>query len=77
MKLCNGVDENFEQYFVINIGYYITEVCITNRAFITNPYKNFHNNRDIFYDEKVLIFFKNTIAKPHAKRLRVAFKQIL
>ena len=31
------------------------------------------NNRDIVYDEMVLIFFMNTIAKPHVKRLRKAF----
>ena len=28
-----------------------------------------HNNRDIFYDEMVLIFFMNTIVKPRVKRL--------
>ena len=36
------------------------------------PYKSFHNNRDIFYDEMTLIFFMNTIAKPHVKRLPVS-----
>ena len=31
MRFCNGVDENFQHHFVINIGYYcITETCITN-----------------------------------------------
>ena len=29
----------------------------------------FHNNRDIVYDDMVLIFFMNTIAKPRVKRL--------
>ena len=33
------------------------------------PYKSIHINRDIFYDEMVLIFFMNTIAKPHVKKL--------
>ena len=31
----------------------------------------FHNNRDIVYDDMVLIFFMNTIAKPRVKRLSV------
>ena len=30
MRFCNGVDENFQHDFVINIGYCITEACITN-----------------------------------------------
>ena len=30
MRFCNGVDENFPLDLVINIGYYITEACITN-----------------------------------------------
>ena len=33
------------------------------------PYKSIQNNYDIFYGEMVLIFFMNTIKKPHAKRL--------
>ena len=36
---------------------------------IVLPYKSIHCNRDIFCDEMVLIFFINTIAKPHVKRL--------
>ena len=39
---------------------------------IVLPYKSIHNNCDIFYDEMVLIFFMNTIAKPHVKRLSFA-----
>ena len=35
-------------------------------------YKSFYNNRDIVYDEMVLIFFIDTIAKPHIKRLTIA-----
>ena len=31
--------------------------------------KSFHHNRDIVYYEMVLIFFMNTITKPHVKRL--------
>ena len=30
MRFCNGVGENFELDFVINIGYYITEAGMTN-----------------------------------------------
>ena len=30
MGFCNGVDENFQHHFVINIDYCITEACITN-----------------------------------------------
>ena len=33
------------------------------------PYESIHNNRDIFYDEMLSIFFMNSIAKPHVKRL--------
>ena len=33
------------------------------------PYKSIHNNRDIFYDKMVSIFFMNTNAKPHVKTL--------
>ena len=37
---------------------------------IVLPYRSIHNNRDIFSDQiMVLIFFKNTIAKRHVKRL--------
>ena len=35
------------------------------------PYQNLHSNHDIFYDEIVLIFFMDTIAKPHVKKLTV------
>ena len=38
---------------------------------IVLPCKSIHNNRDIFYDEMALIFFMNTVAKPHVKRLTV------
>ena len=38
------------------------------------PYKSIHNNRDIFCGKMVLIFFMNTIAKPHVIRLSVANK---
>ena len=30
MRVCNGVDENFQVDFVISIGYCITEACIMN-----------------------------------------------
>ena len=30
MRFCNGVDENFQHHFDVNIGYYFTEACITN-----------------------------------------------
>ena len=30
-------------------------------------FKSLHNNHDIFYDEAVLIFFMNTIAKSYVK----------
>ena len=35
------------------------------------PYKSFHNTRDIFYDEMVLIFLMNTIVKRHLRLLNV------
>ena len=35
-------------------------------------YKRIHNNRNFFYGEMVLIFFINTIVKPHVKRLGLA-----
>ena len=38
---------------------------------IALPYKSIHNNRGIFYDKMVLIFFMNTTAKPHVKKLSV------
>ena len=38
-------------------------------SLIVLPSKTIHNNRDIFYDEMVLIFFTNTIVKAHVKRL--------
>ena len=41
--------------------------CIISR--IVLPYKSIHNTRDIFCDEMVLIFFMNTIEKPHVKRV--------
>ena len=67
LRFCNGVDENFQHHFVIVIGYCISKIGIT----ILLPHKSFHNNRDIFYDEMVLIFFINTIAKPFVKKLTV------
>ena len=30
MRICNGVDENFQPHFVISIAYCITYACITN-----------------------------------------------
>ena len=36
------------------------------------PYISIHDNRDIFNDEIVLIFFMDTIAKLHVKRLTAA-----
>ena len=44
---------------------------------IVLPYKSILNNHDIFYDEMVLIFFMNTIAKSHVKRLIVKTYVIL
>ena len=68
MRFCNGVDENFQLDLVVNIGYYErTSQKLVSR--IVLPYKSIYNNRDIFYDKMVLIFFMNTIAKPHVKRL--------
>ena len=44
--------------------------CINSPTYgITVPYKSIHNNRDIFFDEMVLIFFMNTIAKPHCRKV--------
>ena len=30
MRFCNGVEENLQNPFVTNVGYFITEACITN-----------------------------------------------
>ena len=69
MRFCNGVDENFQHHFVISIGYCIAEASIT---ILVLSYKSIHNNRHVFYDKMLLIFFMNTIGKPHVKRLTVA-----
>ena len=45
------MDENFQHHFVINNRFYISET-----SQIVLPNKSIHNNRDIFYDEMVLIF---------------------
>ena len=58
---CNEIDEKLLTPFRHGIGYYMTNICIT----ILLPYKSYRNNRDIFYDKRVLIFFMNTIAKRH------------
>ena len=71
MRFCNVVENNFQHYFVIIIGYCITKTCITSPVILS--YKSLHNNRDIFCDEMVLIFFMNTITTPHVKRLSVWF----
>ena len=42
---------------------------LVSRKLLT--YKSFYNNLDITYNEIELIFFMNTIAKPHVKRLSV------
>ena len=42
---------------------------LVSRKLLT--YKSFHNNLDIAYNKIELIFFMNTIAKPHVKRLSV------
>ena len=42
---------------------------LVSRKLLT--YKSFHNNLDIAYNEIELIFFMNSIAKPHVKRLSV------
>ena len=52
MRFCNGVDENFQDHFVLYISDCITEACITNSIL---RYKSLHNNHGIFYDEMVLI----------------------
>ena len=41
MKFCNGVDENFQHPFIMNISYRITEACNMNTGStgITVPYK--------------------------------------
>ena len=54
-EFCNGVDENFQHQFVINIGHYITKACITTAI--------------SFMTKWCLIFFMNIIPKPHVKRL--------
>ena len=62
MKLCNGVDENFQHYFVINVGYWLHHRNLYHEEYYS--YKSIHNNRDIFYNEILLIFFVSTIVKP-------------
>ena len=53
----------------------LSEVLVTasqkpvSRRRILSPYKSIHNNRDIFYEEMVLLFFMSTTAKPHVKGL--------
>ena len=41
MKFCNGVDENFQHPFIMNISYCVTEACNmnTDSTGITVPYK--------------------------------------
>ena len=51
----NGFDENFQHYFVIVNGYYITKVCITNIITFLKVSEQI-NKRDIFYDEMLLSF---------------------
>ena len=63
--------KKLQHNFVINVGYCITETCVTS-----NINTSIHNNRDIFYDEMVSIFFMNTIAKPQVKRLRDAVRHL-
>ena len=46
----------------------ITRACMMNS--ITGiTYKSIHDNRDIFCDKMVLIFFMNNLAKPHVKKV--------
>ena len=61
----------FNTGLVINIGCYSTSQKLVSRILL--PCKCLHTNCDIFYDEMVLIFFINTIAKPHVKTLTVTF----
>ena len=66
MRFCNGVDKNFRHHFVTLLA--IASQKLASRKVL--PYKNIHNNRDIFFDRmKVLIFFMNTVTKRHVKRL--------
>ena len=65
MRFCNGVDKKF-----YTISSYILAIASQKLvSLVVLPYKSIHNNCDIFYDEMVLIFFVNTIVKPHVKRL--------
>ena len=56
-----------QHHFVIIIGYYSTSQKLVSRILL--PCKCLHTN----YDEMVLIFFINIIAKPHVKKLTVTF----
>ena len=58
VRFCDGVHENFQHHFVINIGYCTTEACITNiiTIFITTVIM-----RDIFFDEIELIFLRTLL----------------
>ena len=58
-------------FFAAKAQKYILYFCIFVQLVsrILLPFKSSHNNHDIFYDEMVLIFFMNTIAKLHVKKL--------
>ena len=67
IRFCNGVNENFQHHFVINTVLAIASQKLVSR--IVLPYKSLQSNRDIFYDEMVLIFCMKTIAMRIVKRL--------
>ena len=61
----------------ITISSYL--LAITSQKFVSRkllPCKSHHNNRDIYYDEMVLIFFMNIIANPQVKRLIVTVRMM-
>ena len=44
---------------------------LVSRVVLPVVYKSFHNNHNIVYNEMVLKFFINTIAKPHVQSLTI------
>ena len=61
LKKCGHTSQWFLHGVILLYGIYT----------VVLPNKSLHNNRDIFYDEMVLIFFMKTIAKLHVKKLTV------
>ena len=58
MKFFNSISSKM---LVIASQKLVSQIVLTS--------KSIHNNRDMFDDEIVLIFFMNTIVKAHVKRL--------